>query len=54
MYTDLMDHPCELTTFDKIFFTLVVKAGQVKLDSLTLKSTTCALFFFICVVNEIP
>ena len=28
MYTDVMDHPCELTTYGKLFFTLVVKTTR--------------------------
>ena len=48
MYTDIM----ELTTYGKLFFTLVVKTTHLRLDSLTMKShcSTCVIIFFICVV----
>ena len=56
MYTDVMDHPCELITYGKLFFILVVKATHMLLDCLTRKShcATCVIFFFKCVVNGIP
>ena len=56
MYTDVMDHPCELTTYGNLFFTLVVKTTHVRLGRLTMKShcTTCVIFFFICIVIGIP
>ena len=55
MHTDVMDHPCELTTYSKLFFILVVKTTHVRLDSLAVGShcTTCVIFFFIYVVNGI-
>ena len=55
MCTDIMDHVCELTTKGKLFFTLLVKATHVRLDSLATRShfTTCVIFIFICVVNGI-
>ena len=36
MYIDVMDHPCELSTYSKLFFILVVKTTYVRLDSLTM------------------
>ena len=36
MCTDVMDHPCEITTHGKSFFILVVKIMHVGLDSLTM------------------
>ena len=50
-----MYHPCELTTYGKLFFTLVVKTTHVRLDSLAMGShcNTCIIFFFIYVVNAI-
>ena len=32
----VMDHACELTTYGKLLFTLVVQTTPVKLDSLTI------------------
>ena len=56
MWTDVIDHPYELTTYGKLFFTLMVKITHVRLDSLTMKShpIACVTFFFMCVVNRIP
>ena len=56
MYTDIIDHPYEHTSYGKLFFTLVVKTNHVRLDILTMNShcTTCVIFFFIFVVNGIP
>ena len=50
MYTGVMDHPRELTTYGKLFFTLVVKTTHVRLDSLTIKSyyTTCVIYLHMC------
>ena len=47
-HTDVMDHPCEYTTYGKLFFTLVVKTTHVRSNNLTMKSycTTCVIFFF--------
>ena len=36
MYTDVMDNPCEMTTYGKLFFILLVKTTHVRLDSLTM------------------
>ena len=33
MYTDVMDHQCELASYGKLFFTLEVKTTHVTLDS---------------------
>ena len=56
MCTDVMGHQCELTSYGKLFFTLVVKITHVALDSFIMKShcTTCVIYFFIHVVNGIP
>ena len=56
MYTDVMDHPCELIIYGKLFFTLVAKTVHVRLDSLTMKNHHNAgvVFFFVCVVNLVP
>ena len=32
MYTNVMDHPYELTTYGKLFFTLVVKTTHVRIQ----------------------
>ena len=50
MCTNVMDHPCELTTYGKLFFTPVAKTTHVSLDSLTMKShcTTCYIFRHVC------
>ena len=55
MYTDVMGHPCKVNTYGRLFFTLLVKAIHVRLDSLTNLShcTTCVTFFFTSVVNGI-
>ena len=54
MYTDVMDHPCEVINYGKLFFTLVVKTTCE--ISLAMKShcTICVIFCFTCVVNGIP
>ena len=50
MYTDVMDHPCELTTYGKLFFKLVVKTTHVRVYSLTMKSHyhMCYIFLHMC------
>ena len=49
--THVMNNPCELSTWGKVFFILVVKTTHVKLDSLAMESerTTRVIFFLhIC------
>ena len=46
MYTDVIDHTGQLTTYGKLFFILVVKITCVRLDILAVEChcTTCVIF----------
>ena len=44
MCTDVMYYPCQITTYGKLFFTLVVKTTCVRLGSLVMKNHSS--FFF--------
>ena len=52
MYTDVMDHTCQLTIYGKLFFILVVKITCVRLDSPAVECHMCYILF-IRVVNGI-
>ena len=48
MYTDVMDHPCKLTTYGTLFFTLVVKTTPVRLDHVESLYHMCYIFVHAC------
>ena len=54
MCTNVMDHPCELTTHGKLFFTPVLKTTREFRQFDHEESLYHVIFFFMCVVNEIP
>ena len=49
-----MDHPCELTTYSKLFLTLVVKRTHMRLNSLTIRVFPPQALSIFCKFYGIP
>ena len=50
MCTNVIDYPCELTTYGKSFFTLVVKTTHVRLDHV--ESLYHMYYIFLCMCSK--